>query len=77
VATVLVATTLLLLLVPAALAATPVPAAASKEVAALLLIRSGFTNGKERLPDWTSTAESPCAWVGVECDPSSGAVISL
>lgn len=60
----------LLLLLPALAAAL----GADPQAAALLHIRSGFTNGEELL-DWNHTTAHPCGWVGVGCD--SGDVMYL
>ena len=45
------------------------------EEAALLTIRSGFTNGESVLADWTNETGSPCGWTRVGC--SGGAVTAL
>ena len=45
------------------------------EEAALLTIRSGFTNGETVLADWTNETGSPCRWTYVGC--SGGNVTAL
>jgi len=59
------------------LARVPAAAAVNQEAAALLTIRSGFTNGQTVLPDWNNASSSPCTWTGVGCDPDTGQVIAV
>jgi len=59
------------------LAPVPAAAAVNQEAAALLVIRSGFTNGEAVLPEWTNASSSPCTWKGVGCDPDTGQVIAV
>ena len=61
---------------PQPAAGSPEPAPVHEEAAALLRIRTGFTNGDSVLPDWNTTAGSPCSWTGVECN-NSGSVVAL
>ena len=58
------------LLLPSLLGLAPPSRAqtsSNPEVAALMQIRSGFTDADAVLPDWNSTAASPCSWTGVKC----------
>ncbi|GAB4820775.1 hypothetical protein N2152v2_007821 [Parachlorella kessleri] len=55
---------------PQLTAGAPEPAPYNEEAAALVHIRTGFTNGDTVLPDWNTTAASPCGWTGVECNNS-------
>ncbi|GAB4814891.1 hypothetical protein N2152v2_001937 [Parachlorella kessleri] len=50
--------------------------AATPEAAALLQIRSGFTNAASVLPDWGG-ADGPCLWSGIQCDSSTGKVVAI
>lgn len=43
----------------------------------LVNLKAGFVNGEEELHDWDVESQSPCGWMGVNCNNVTFEVVAL
>ncbi|KAK0585372.1 hypothetical protein LWI29_027566 [Acer saccharum] len=53
------------------------PTTFDDDVLGLIVFKAGLVDPKDKLTSWNEEDDSPCNWVGVQCDPKTNRVIQL